>query len=203
MKNKEKLLIGITGGIGSGKTIFANLIKNKGYDVIFTDDLAKKIINENEEVQNQLKKEFGENCFVAGNYNVEYISNLVFADNSKLAKLNRIVIPKVIDKLIEEIELLQNLNNELIFVESALLYEFNLEDGFDYVISVSSKLENRINRIKQRNNLTDLEIKTRIESQMSQEEKNKLSDFIIDNDKDILELEKSVDFIIDVLKILV
>jgi dephospho-CoA kinase len=202
MKNKEKLIIGITGGIGAGKTTFANLIKEKGFDVIFTDDLAKKIIAENEKIQNQLITEFGKDTFIDNCYNVDYISNIVFSDVNKLNKLNQIVIPNVIDTLMKEIELLQDGCDGLIFVETALLYEMGLADGFDYIISVSSKLENKINRIKQRNNITHHKIENRINSQISQEEKNKLADFIVENDKDIPELMKSVESIINILKIL-
>ena len=195
MKKKEKLIIGITGGIGAGKTTLANLIKDKGYNVIFTDELAKKTINENNEIQTNLIKEFGKKCFIDGKYNTKYISDLVFSDNKKLEKLNKIVIPNVIDDLIAEIDLLQDADTNLIFVESALLYEFDLADGFDYIISVTAKLENKKNRIK--HNFQD-----RIASQMSQEEKNALADFVIENDKDISELKKSLEFIIDILEVL-
>ena len=195
MKKKEKLIIGITGGIGAGKTTLANLIKDKGYNVIFTDELAKKTINENNEIQTNLIKEFGKDCFIDGKYNAKYVSDIVFSDNKKLEKLNKIVIPNVIDDLIAEIDLLQDADTNLIFVESALLYEFDLADGFDYIISVTAKLENKKNRIK--HNFQD-----RIASQMQQEEKNALADFVIENDKDISELKKSLEFIIDILEVL-
>ena len=163
--------------------------------MIFTDDLAKKVINDNHEVQKKLILEFGKDCFIDGIYNAKYISEIVFSDENKLEQLNKIVIPVVIDELIKEVELLQNSSKGLIFVESALLYEFNLEDGFDYIISVSSKLENRKNRIKQ-------DFHKRITSQISQEEKNSLADFIVENDKNLAELDRVANFIIAILETL-
>jgi len=192
--NKEKLIIGITGGIGSGKTTFANLLEKKGFTVIYTDVVAKEVINRSKKVQFQLMENFGMHTFINGEYNAEYIAFLVFSDKNRLYTLNKIVIPPVIDEIIKKIEAVDN-TNRLVFVESALIYELELEKGFDYIISVSAKLENRQQRISEH-------FEKRIKSQITQEEKNHLADFIIENDKDITELEKAADSLIGILELL-
>jgi len=217
-KRQEILLIAITGGIGSGKSTVASILKEKDFTVISTDNIAKNVINENKKIQQKLIETFGDETFkdyntgVYGVYNTKYISNIVFDDkNSKnnLMKLNQIVQPTVIDEMIKEIEALQqkyyfqnnltNLNRTVIFVESALIFELELEDGFDYVISVSANPKTRIERIINRTGLNEQQIKNRFSHQISQEEKNKNADFIIENEKGIDELKKSIDFILPII----
>ncbi|MPN11819.1 Dephospho-CoA kinase [bioreactor metagenome] len=107
--------------------------------------------------------------------------------------------PAVIERLIDEIERLQNNKIEVIFIESALIFELGLDEGFDYVVSVTASNKNRINRIKTRSGLTDAQIVRRMKQQLSQEEKNKNSDFVIENDKDMKALESSVNFLMPII----
>ena len=205
LSNSELVLIGITGGISSGKTAFAQYLAELGYTIIYTDQLAKEIISTNSIVKNQIINTFGENSFIDGKYNTDYISEIVFNDNSELDKLNRIVFPVVIDKLVAEIDKLQinngsSIKDKLLFIESALLFEFNIDGGFDYIISVSSNIENRKERLKNKLNISDNELMKRINIQMSQEEKNKLSDFVIENNGTIKDLENSASFLLPILK---
>jgi len=206
-KIQEILLIAITGGIGSGKSTVANILREKDFTVISTDNIAKNVINENKKIQQKLIETFGDETFNNGVYNTKYISNIVFDDkNAKdnLMKLNQIVQPTVIDEMTKEIELLQQnnlmkLNRTVIFVESALIFELELEDGFDYVISVGANPKTRIERIINRTGLNEQQIKNRFSHQISQEEKNKNADFIIENEKGVDELKKSIDFILPII----
>ena len=203
-KREEALIVAITGGIGSGKSTVAKILKRKGFTVIFTDDIAKKVINKNKEVQQKLIKAFGVDTFIDGIYNPEHISDIVFErQNAKqnLRRLNQIVHPVVIDEMIKRIELLQEEQDDLevIFVESALIFELNLEDGFDYTISVSATPQTRLERIISRTGLDEQQIKNRISVQMSQEEKNKLADFVIENEQGVDELKKTIDFILPII----
>jgi dephospho-CoA kinase len=212
-KRQEALIIAITGGIGSGKSTVANILKERGFTVISTDNIAKNVINKNQKIQQKIIETFGNESFIDGVYNTKYISDIVFEDNiflkeknanDNLMKLNQIVHPAVIDEMIDEIEILQqnNLqqnNLEIIFVESALIFELELEDGFDYIISVTASSKTRLERIINRTGLNEQQIKSRISHQISQEEKNKNSDFIIENEKGIDELKKSIDFILPII----
>ena len=207
MQSKEALIIGITGGIGSGKTTVAKIFADKGFKVIFTDELAKKIISENISIKNKITHFFGEKSFIDGKYNAEYISNLVFSGSKRkaaddLQTLGQIIHPTVIEGMINELEILQQNDEEMIFVESALIFELGLETGFDYVISVTAQESIRIQRIKDRTGLDEAQIKRRIASQITQEEKNKFADFVIENNKDFNELKKSVDFLLPILTML-
>jgi len=192
--NKEKLIIGITGGIGAGKTTFAKLLEKKGCKVIYTDALAKRVINENKKVQFQLIENFGMHTFLNGEYNSEYIAFLVFSDKNRLIKLNQILIPPVIDAVVKEIDESDD-SHRFVFVESALIYEFELEEGFDYVVCVTAKLEIRQQRISEH-------FQKRMKSQLTQEEKNNLADFVIENNKDIAELEKAATSLLEILELL-
>jgi len=201
-KRQEALIIAITGGIGSGKSTVANILKEKGLTVISTDDIAKNIINKNAKIKQKLIETFGNETFIGGIYNTKYISNIVFEEkNAKnnLLKLNQIIHPVVIDEMISEIELLQQNNLEIIFVESALIFELELEDGFDYVISVTANPQIRLERIIKRTGLNEQQVKNRISQQISQEEKNKNSDFIIENEKGLAELKRTIDFILPII----
>ena len=203
MDNTNKtLIIAITGGVGSGKSTVAKIFEEKGFTVISTDIIAKNVINQNEIIRQKLIETFGEKTFIDGIYNAEYISKIVFeSENAKnnLMKLNQIVHPTVIDEMIKEIEILLQKNLKIIFVESALIFELGLENGFDYIISVSASAEIRTERIRKKTSLSDLQIKNRISQQISQEEKNKTADFVIENEKGHTELKKSIDFILPII----
>ena len=137
-------VVGITGGIGTGKTTLAKIIENLGYKVIYTDLLAKKIMTENPEIKKKIIDAFGEMSYqIDGSINNKYIADIVFGENGgqndKLNTLNRIVHPAVIEEMINETEKLEQNGEEIVFIESARIYELNLQEGFDFIIVVDSK----------------------------------------------------------------
>jgi dephospho-CoA kinase len=198
-------IIAITGNIGSGKSTLAKFFEDKGYPVIKTDNLAKTIMLINEDVKTKLKKEFGDEIYdVDGKLNSNLLSSLVFnsADSSHLylEKLNKIIHPIVIEKMMEEIEKLIEKGENLIFVESALIYEAGLDEGFDYVIVVDSKEDLRIKRTAQRLQLSDTEIRIRDSVQLSAQVKKNLADFVIENNENIDKLHSSAEFVLEMIK---
>lgn len=201
------LVIAITGGLGTGKSTVSKLISKNGYPIINTDLLAKKIISRSKEIQQQIIQNFGNNSIDEnGNLNSLVLSKLVFGEkieNKKnLELLNSIIHPPVIDEMIKEIEELAKNNHKIIFVESALIFEANLEDGFDYIIVVDAPIEKRIEWFKKRTNLTEKEFFYIQNSQLSQEYKKNNADFVIENYKTTEELEKSVNTLLNIIKIL-
>lgn len=203
MENNVKI-VGITGGIGSGKSTVSKFIEEKGYKVINSDKKAKKLYLENEELKKNLIKEFGSDFYLAdGNINKSYIESIVFgedeASKEKLAKLNRLVHPLVIQDNIDEIDRLVEDGEELIFVESALIFEINMEEAYDYIICVFSDQEKAIERVISRDNTNKEQILKRMQHQLSPQEKKKKSDFVINNNSTLEELKKATDFVLDLI----
>ncbi|HRT67290.1 MAG TPA: dephospho-CoA kinase [Bacteroidota bacterium] len=199
-------VVGITGGIGSGKTTLAKIIEEFGYKVIYTDDLAKKIMKENQNVRKRIIETFGENSYNSDStINNKYISEIVFGGTEeskrKLHELNRIVHPAVIDEMIKETEQLEKNGEEIVFIESALIYEIGIEEGFDYIIVVDAKEDIRAKRAAKRLGITIEEVQERMRQQnYTQVEKN-LADFVIGNNGTIEELKDRARFIIELIKL--
>ncbi|MGA2298453.1 MAG: dephospho-CoA kinase [FCB group bacterium] len=206
-EESNTLVIGLTGGIGSGKSVVALIISNMGYPVISTDEKAKEIMVSDDAVKNKLIMEFGSEVFLPGRkLNNEYLANLVFGPTKThkkaLEKLNSIVHPPVIDYMMAEVEKHEMAGKPMVFVESALIYEAELDEGFDYVITVHSSEENRLERAMKRTGMSKEQVKARMNEQFTQDEKRKLADFVIENNGTIKELKKSVEFVVDLLKLM-
>jgi dephospho-CoA kinase len=201
--NEDQKLIGITGGIASGKSAVASIIESEGYPVIRSDNTAKILMAENQDLKANIINTFGETTYKDGSPNKEAIANLIFG-NSKSAetnrnKLNSIVHPFVIQENLKSIEKLFNEGAKSIFVESALIFEAGLENGYDYIICVYADESQVIERLKKRNKLSEDEIRARLDSQLSPQYKKSNADFTIDNNKSIEELESTTKFILDLV----
>ena len=179
------LKIGVTGGIGSGKSIVCNVFKTLQIPVFEADHEAKKIIQQNVNVKHKLISHFGEETFRAdGSYNTGYISKIIFSDISGLQIINNIVHPYVKDKFIEW----SNIQTApYVIEEAAILFESGADKHVDKVIMVYSEIDIRIERIRKRNGMTVQNIKKITETQMDELEKCKLADFtIVNNEKTLL-----------------
>ncbi|MCL5990795.1 MAG: dephospho-CoA kinase [Bacteroidetes bacterium] len=199
------IVIGITGGIGCGKTTVTNFISELGYIVISTDEKAKELMVSDFNIKNKIFRAFGSESYNSdGSLNSQFISDLVFGKTSEhkknLALLNSIVHPPVIDYIIEEVQKYEEKGEPLVFIESALIYEAELEEGFDYVIVVDSREENAIKRITKRTGMTEELARLRMKLQNSQQEKTSLADFVIENNGTIEDLKKSVTTLMNILK---
>ena len=202
----DVIVIAITGSISSGKSEVCKIIEKNNFKVVNTDDLAKVVISRSTIVKEQILKEFGKHSFKDGKFNSEYISSQVFGNEennvNNLIKLNAIIHPPVIEKMIEEIEYLSNHGHKLIFVESALIFEAGLEDGFDYIIMVDSNEEIRRERFVKRTQLSREQFDYRNQSQINPQFKRENSDFVIENNLDFENLEKSTIKLLEIIKFL-
>ena len=176
MRQNNKKVVGITGGSGSGKSYLCELLKNRGYDVIDTDIVARKVMEKGEECLMETAAEFGEQILDDGNLNRKKLAQIVFSDKKKLAKLNEIShkhILRCVENMIE-----QSASNP-VFVEGAVL----IESGFecDMMIGVLADYELRKNRIMQRDSMTETEAKLRLDAQQKDSFFIENCDFVLTN----------------------
>lgn len=172
--------VGLTGGIGSGKTTVARIFEIFGIPVFNADKKAKELINHNQILKSQIIKAFGSNAFLGGSYNVQFISEIVFNDNSKLDLLNNIVHPHVYSSFEIWTEAQQNI--PYLIMEAAILFESGFSSRFDYTITVNAPLDIRIQRIIKRDNTTSEKVMSIMEMQLTDSERSRKADFIIIND---------------------
>ena len=185
-------IIGLTGGIGTGKTTVANYFASKGVPVYIADEAAKEIMNTKEVIQ-QVQALFAENVILEnGQLNRNYIRELVFTDKDKLAQLNTIIHPKV--TLDFENWLKQNKNASFVIKEVAILFETNGQNYCDATILVTAQLETRIQRILERDKTSKEIILKIIKNQLPEQEKIRLATYVIENEN----LEKTYE-LIDIL----
>lgn len=188
-------IIGLTGGIGSGKTMIAKYIKSLGIPVYIADDEAKKIMKSNE-VLKEIRKEFGNIIFDEEKLNNVKLAQLVFSNPTKLEKLNSIVHPLVkkhFDKW-----LLKHKNFPLIVKEAAILFESGSYQYCDFIITVTAPIDTRIQRVLKRDNTDKESIIKRIQTQWTDEERVLKSDFVIQNST-IKDTKNQVDAILKIL----
>ncbi len=195
----KKLKIGVTGGIGSGKSKFCEVAKKNGYEVILADEISKNILATDNNVKQQIIGAFGSKAFVDNLPNKKYLADVVFSNPDNLVKINSILHPPTLKK----IDALMNealKTKDLVFVESAIIIEIEIEEMFDYVVLVVADEETRIQRTMARSKLSRNEIVKRISNQLTDDNKKGLVDFTIENNSTIEELEKKCGFIINLLK---
>jgi dephospho-CoA kinase len=190
-------IIGLTGGIGSGKTTIANYFMAAGIPVYIADDEARKIM-QSEEIIEEIKKTFGSEIFENDILNREKLAQIVFGDAEKLKLLNAIIHPAVKKHFHNWI--LDHKNSPYIIYEAAILFESGSYKDCDKIITVTAPMESRIQRVIQRDNSSRDQVLKRINAQWNDDQRIAKSDFVIQNDS--LENAKSeVDKILKILKI--
>ena len=200
----KTLAIGVTGGIGSGKSEVCHIFGSFGATVLNADEIAKSLMETEPSVQKRLIKTFGSDVFgLDGKLNRHYLAEIVFNDNSARKELNAIVHPKAIGAIKKEIrEIRRSGNVPMVLVEAALIYEAKAERLFDYIIVVDADEKTRLDRLTERGRSKRNEIKRRMKSQMSSSEKIKKADFIIINSGSRKELKNKCRFLYKIVKVL-
>lgn len=178
-------ILGLTGGIASGKTTVSNYFKKLKVDVVDADEIAHEIVRAGQPVVGEIAAYFGEEILLEnGEINRERLGKIVFESDEKREKLNQIVQKKIRKKIKEERDKL--LDKELIVLDIPLLYEQSYEDLVDQVMVVSVKETAQKKRLMDRNSqLTEEDAMNRIASQMSLKEKVRKADIVIDNNGSI------------------
>lgn len=188
------LLIGITGGIGSGKTTLSELLRSEGYKVYDSDVEARRLQNEHPLIRKQLVELFGEEIYTSNGLNRSALAKIVFGKSELLKHLNSIVHPVVLEDFNKWIY--NHSMQKLLFMESAILFESGFNSLVDKVILIVASETIRIARVVKRDGVTPEQVKARIAHQLSDNEKIPLADFIVysDDDKPLIEkMRKIVD----------
>ena len=181
-------IIGITGGIGSGKSTVSKLIEEAGYPVYYSDIRAKSIVNDNAQLQQQIKQLLGEKSYDEnGLYDRKYVADIVFEDEEILLKLNSLIHPAV--KIDFENWVAQQ-TTDFVFKETALLFELKLNESCYKSLLVTADDNCRLKRVMDRDNKTYREVETIMLRQMPEKDKVKIADFVIFNNDDLEDLEK-------------
>lgn len=177
------LKIGITGGIGSGKSTVAKLFEVLGIPVYAADEVGRRLMNENEIVKKKVKEFFGEAAYTDEILNRKYLADIVFNNEEQLARLNAIVHPATLK---DADDWMNNQHSPYAIKEAAILFESGAHEHLDYVIGVSSPAPLRIERAMQRDNVTREQVIARMNRQINETVKMRLCDFIIYNDEEQL-----------------
>ncbi|MEI7589788.1 MAG: dephospho-CoA kinase [Deltaproteobacteria bacterium] len=177
------LIIGLTGGIGSGKSSVAMVLKEKGAHLIDFDKLAHELEMPETAVWFRIVREFGDTILTDdGTIDRQKLGKIVFNDRSKLDKLNSIVHPAIIEKWEETTSAIHKMNNDAIVIgDVPLLFETKLQRLFDAIILVYCSQETQIQRVISRSGLSRDEVTKRLEAQLPIDKKIAMADFIIDN----------------------
>jgi dephospho-CoA kinase len=174
------IIVGLTGGIGSGKTTVAKLFEEFGVPIYIADEAAKCLMNTSKVIKRKLIKLFGETAYIDGQLNRPFIASKIFNDASLLAKMNAIIHPKV---AIDFERWLIKQHSPYIIKEVAIIFEHEKQSEYDLIITVTADTEDKIDRVIKRDHTSKNKILDIISNQMPDAEKINKSDFVIYNDK--------------------
>jgi len=174
------LKVGLTGGIGSGKSTVAAIFETLGIPVYYADKEAKRLMNEDQGLIQSVKNLLGEESYINGILNREYIASVVFNEPKKLEQLNQLIHPLTITD--SQNWLLQQ-STPYAIKEAALIFESNSESHLDVIIGVTSPESLRIKRVMERDGIDETAVRQRMSRQMSEAEKIKRCDFVINNNE--------------------
>ncbi len=196
--NKKKFLkIGITGGTGSGKTSVCKHLRDKGFQVIDSDAIARTILEKDSDAYNVVVSHFGESILKSnGEINRQDLGSIVFDSPEDLNFLQSVVTKKTVESVINIFDTIVP-EKKIIFLDAPILFEVGLDKYVDMVWMVLAPRDQRMNRLAKRDGISDYEIEKRMAAQMPEEKKQKLSDIIILNDGTLDELHLRVDKLLE------
>jgi len=196
-KKSSFLRVGVTGGIGSGKSTACKIFSDSGRCVIPADDVARRIADEYLDVKAAIEKVFGPAAYLAnGQLDRKRIASIVFADEAKRERLNSIIHPRVFEEIDYQLDSLPpKQTHPYVLIEAALIYETGMNELLDHVVVVTADEENCIQRVMARDSISRDEVTRRIAAQMPMERKAKQADFIIQNNGPKNELRSTVLFV--------
>jgi dephospho-CoA kinase len=185
------LKVGLTGGIGSGKTLVSSVFKQLGVSVYNADTEAKRLMETDPDIAQLIQRLLGRESYKNGKLNRKFISDVVFSDEAILKSLNSIVHPAVhrdFDKWV-----LDKVSEPYVIKEAAILFEAGGAETVNYTVFVKANMNTRIDRVVERDHVTAEQVRSRMDHQMDDQEKEKLADYIINNEIGSMILPQIVD----------
>ena len=200
MPQKSRLKIGITGGIGSGKSLACRYLEELGYKVIYADKIAKELYRTNKALLKKLAAEFGNNILNEdGSLNRLNARKIIFSNKRNIQRVNSIVHPFVFREMDR---IVAGLKVRIIFFEAAIMFESGSYKRMNYVVLIYANKETRIKRIIKRDGVKRRDVLKLMKLQLDEREKLKRADFVIKNNSTPLELKKKITALNRILKLL-
>jgi dephospho-CoA kinase len=194
---------GLTGGIGTGKTTVSNILQSEKIKVIDADNIAKEVLEKNPQILEMVRTQFGSGFFDwRGEFRRKEFGNHIFRFPKQRVKYESIIMPYIKQAIEENIKAYEKKGEKILIIDAPTLIENNMHDEMDYVILVYSDNSVQIQRVMNRDKLTKVEAVSRINSQMSMEEKKEYANIIIDNNTDLIDTQKQVYDLIDFIKLI-
>ncbi len=188
-------IIGITGGMGSGKSVVCNILEKLGVKIIEADKVAKSLYSIKPKLKNKIVESFGSNVLDEwGEVSFKHLAETAFKDENSVSLLNQITHPFIRDAIRDKI-INHSMTDDIIAVDAALLFEGKLLYTVDYIITVTAPIDVRIKRIVDSGRFSEEEVLKRMSYQLSDEEKTDKADFVIQNNGTIKDLNKKVESI--------
>lgn len=185
--------VGLTGGIGSGKSTVSSFFKKEGIPIIDADKISREVLLKYSDILEKIKEKFGEEFFdEKGELKRRELGNYVFKEEERRKSLENIIIPYIKKEIYNKIEAYESDGQKFCIIDAPTLIEHKLDKEMDKNILVWVDLETQIERVKKRDGLEKEEVINRINSQMSLDEKKKYVDVIIDNSKSIEYTKKQI-----------
>lgn len=194
------LKVAITGSIATGKSLVESFIKNDGFSILDTDKVVHNLLRENKSVIEKIKIAFGDEAFEGDEISRINLGKIVFYDKNKKKILENILHPCVKQEIFHF--LMAHRRERIVFVSVPLLYEVGWEGLFDYVLVVYAETDVQLQRLMLRNSITDVAARNLINLQMSQTDKVKAADFVLDNSTTIESAKRQFDYILKKLLML-
>ena len=188
--------IGLTGGIGSGKTTVSKILVKNGIPVYDSDSNAKFLMNSSNEIKKLIINHFGKLSYTNNKLNNKYISKIIFNNPVEMNRINSLIHPFVHDNFNKW---KNNFSSKYVIFESAIIFETGSYEKFDFNILVLSDIEKRLKRVIKRDFLSEDDVLTRIKSQWIDDKKIPFADYVIKNNKSFKSLENNVLMMIDTL----
>jgi dephospho-CoA kinase len=195
--------IGLTGGIGTGKSTVSAILKNEKFKVIDADSIAKEVLEKNPQILETVRAQFGSGFFDwRGEFRRKEFGNHIFRFPKQRIRYEAIIMPYIKEEMGNTIQTYEKKGEKIVIIDAPTLIENDMQKDMDYIILVHADNSVQIQRVMNRDKLTKVEAVSRINSQMPMEEKKDYANIIIDNNGDLIETQKQVYDLIDFIKLI-